>query len=303
MNVDSKYFSYCKEIGLMKENFTKKSALDHMISQVKAKKACDPSFIAKLEKLTPDSPEVLVRVAVLYNYDVNLTYVQHGNIKHGQVSGFASSKGSVRDALKITTYKDKGEYSVVKDIKSVPYPIYNDKQLFSYDEIKEAMKGLLNSKVPAGTTSYESKDWSVSAYLVPILCVEIKHNGKTYWMLHNLHNGCFSFDWPHDPALIEKGLKAKKIGGLVKLGAFVLPILGFLISGMGGGTSNPLCFIIPIAAIILNIVIATKTKKTKEEFKNFFIKKPTAGLASAMKAPIGMAVLGFIAMLITIIVK
>ena len=37
MNVDSKYFSYCKEIGLMKENFTKKSALDHMISQVKAK--------------------------------------------------------------------------------------------------------------------------------------------------------------------------------------------------------------------------------------------------------------------------
>ena len=66
MNVDSKYFSYCKEVGLMKENYSKKSALEYLISQVKAQKACDPAFIAKVEKLTVDSPEVLVRVAVLY---------------------------------------------------------------------------------------------------------------------------------------------------------------------------------------------------------------------------------------------
>ncbi len=296
MNVDSKYFSYCKEIGLMKENFTKKSALGHMISQVKAKKACDPAFIAKIEKLTPDSPEVLVRVAVLYNYDVNLTYVQHGNIKHGQVSGFASSKGSVRDGLKITTYKDKGEYSVVKDIKSVPYPIYNDKQLFSYEEIKEAMKGLLNSKVPAGTTSYESKDWSVSSYLVPILCVEIKHNGKTYWMLHNLHNGCFSFDWPNNPALLEKGHKAKKIGGLVKLGAFVLPILGLI--GAVSGEFSLLGLLASIAGFIINLVISSKTKKSKSDYEKIFLNKPNASLTSAIKAPISMAVIGFIAMLI-----
>ena len=297
MGLDSKYFSYCKEVGLMKEVISKQGALDYLKKLARQKKTCDPAFRAKVEALTVN--DMQTRVAVLYHYDVKLDYVQNGVIKHGEVAGFASSKGSIRDGLKITDFSKDGNYTVVKDVSTVPYPIYNDKQLFSYDEIKEAMKTLLNGKVPAGTTSYESKDWSVSAYLVPILCAEI----DGHWLLYNLQNNYCVWDFPYDPALIEKGKKAKKYGGLVKLGSFVLPILGFLIAGLGDGTNNPLCFILPIAAIILNIVIANKTKKSKEYFKKFFINKPDAGLASAMKPAIGMAVVGFIAMLLTIIVK
>lgn len=303
MGLDSKYFSYCKEVGLLKENWSKQSALDYLIAQVKTKKACDPAYIAKLEKLTLNSSNVCTRVAVLYHYDANLTYSQRGSIKHGEVAGFASSKGSVREGLKIDQFKDGGDYTVIKDVSTITYPIYNDKNQFTYEEIKGAMKGLLNSKVPAGTTSYETNGWSVSAFLVPILCVEMEHNGKTQWLLYNLHNGYASWDWVHDPALIAKGMKAKKTGGLIKLASFVLPILGFLIAGMGGGTNSALAFLFPIATIILNIVIAKKTSKSKEYFKRFFIDKPNAGLTAAMKAPIGMAVVGFIGMLLTIIAK
>ena len=164
------------------------------------------------------------------------------------------------------------------------------------DEIKDAMKGLLNSKVPAGTTSYESKDWSVSAYLVPILTVEINHNGKTYWILENLHNGCYSFDWPNDPALLAKGHKAKRASAGIKALAFILPIIGLI--GAVSGEFSLAGLLLTIAGFVINCFIAKKTQKTKSEYERIFLNKPSAPLATAFKAPIFMVVIGFIAMLI-----
>ena len=300
MGLDSKYFSYCKEVGLLKENWSKQSALDYLIAQVKTKKACDPAYIAKLEKLTLNSSNVCTRVAVLYHYDANLTYSQRGSIKHGEVAGFASSKGSVREGLKIDQFKDGGSYTTIKDVSSVTYPIYNDKNQFTYEEIKGAMKGLLSSKVPAGTTSYETNGWSVSAFLVPILCIEMEHNGKTQWLLYNLHNGYSSWDWVHDPAKIALGHKARKYNGLIKFGSFLLPILGLIIAIFSEGTKW-WGFVLPIALFILNIIINNKKKMSKADYGRFFINKPEGKLVDAMKTPITMAVIGFIAFLIGII--
>ena len=99
MIVDSKYFSYCKEIGLMKENCSHQAALDCIIKAVKGKRQADPKFVEAVSKLTLSSPEVSVRSCVLYHYDVDLTYVVGGNIKHGRVSDFAQSTGGAPDSL------------------------------------------------------------------------------------------------------------------------------------------------------------------------------------------------------------
>ena len=299
MGIDNKYFSYCKEIGLMKENYTHQAALNKLIQEVRAAKAVDPQFVATVSALTLSSREVSVRSCAIYHYNVNLTYAQYGNIKHGTVSGLVEPKGGSPSSLKVSNYSGEGAYTTIKDGAAIPYPAYNSNGLFTYEEMRQAMSEHLKSKVPSGTTSYESKDWSVAAFIVPVLTVTIYHGGKAYYLYYNLQNGRWSIEWPDDPALINKGKKAKKIGLLIKIASFVLPILGFLLSGLGEGTSNALDFVVPIAAIILNIFIAKKTKKSNREFEQFFIKKPNAPLASAMIAPIAMAVVGFLALIIT----
>jgi len=42
MRLDSKYYSYCKQIGILKENCSHQSALDTIIKAVKGTKQADP---------------------------------------------------------------------------------------------------------------------------------------------------------------------------------------------------------------------------------------------------------------------
>ena len=110
MRLDSKYYSFCKEIGLMKENYGHQQALDSIKKSVAQTRAADPAFIAKVQQLTLTSPEVSMRVCILYKYDIDLHYVVGGNIKDGKVNEFGAS--GVPDSLYITKYQGNGEYTV-----------------------------------------------------------------------------------------------------------------------------------------------------------------------------------------------
>lgn len=294
MNIDSKYWSYCKEIGIMKENYSRQGALDTLIKEVKALKTADPKFIDYVSNLTLNSNEVSVRSCMLYRYDIDLTYSVHGNIQHGKISDFGQA--GVYDSLHITDYKGKGDYTVLKDFSSVPQ-IYNDRNLFTKDEMKSALKKIIEDQVPSGTTSYESEDWSVSAYIVPVLCVRAEFGGQVYDLVYNLQNGYYRWAWPDDPALIQKGKKMRTISYLLKAAAIALPLIGIFIALI---SSDPAWLLVGIAAAIwvLNIVGIVKTKKSKKYYEKYFINNPSKKLINGLQMSITFAALGLVAFLL-----
>ncbi len=291
MNLNSKYWSYCKEIGVMKEKYSKEKALEAIKKSVSAEVTADPAFKAIVSGLTLNSPQVSVRACMLYKYDINLTYVVGGNIKHGTISEYGQS--GVKNALHITDWSGEGEYTVCKNFDALPYTLYNDNNIFTYDEMKNALKGVIDKRVPQGTTSYESTDWSVSCYVVPVLVVLIDHNGKTYQMAHNLQNGYYHWEYPNDPALYAQGKKTGLINALLKVGGVALAILGLIISA-GSEAFNWLT----IVGLLITGFVAYKTKQPKNHFKNYFVNHPGANMVKPLITAIIVAVLGFVTFII-----
>ena len=244
MYLDSKYYSYCKELGVMKENYSQSGALETLKKAVANTKTADPEFKKAVAALTMSSPQVSIRACMIYRYDIELNYVVGGNIRHGRIADFGQC--GVHNDLRITEYKDKGDYTVLRDFSSLSYTLYNDRNVFTYEAMKNALKDVINKQVPRGTTSYESTDWSVSCYAVPVLVCIMKHsNGKTYYLSYNLHNGRYHWEWPYDPALLNKGKKAGLINTLVKIGGVAFAAIGivaaiaFTISLSSNGTFLP----------------------------------------------------------------
>lgn len=298
MRLDSKYYSYCKEIGLMKENFSKQGALDSIKKEVCSTAAADPAFAALVQKLTLNSPEVSTRVCVLYSYSADVDYVVGGNIKSGTVSNFGYA--GVPDSLHITDYKGNGEYTVLQDVSSIPYTMYNDENLFTYEQIKSALTKAIDDQLPKSTTSFKSRDWHVSAYFVPVLNVLIKYGGKTYYMNFNLQNGCYHWDYPDNPALIKKGMKARFLSFWAKTGGLLLAIIGAL-SGITAASGSNKIGLLAILPVIINFIIVKKTKKSKAYCKKLFIKNPNMTMVTALKSGLTVLILGVVSFLVGVI--
>ena len=240
MGLNSKYFDYCGELGLMQENYTFEDALDTLVGAIKKEKNVDPGFIAELEKLTVYSDEIDPRVVVLYKYNVDLKYLQMGEWHTGTVSNVTTGKNGAPDSLHVLEFKGDGNYKVIRSAAEVPYSSWNDNNLFTLDEMKNALKGSVEDYLPARTARYESTSWNVDAYFVPIFSVDVTYKGKEYNLYYNLHNGYYHYEWATNPAIRNKAKKEKTFTTVFKIVSIILSIIGFLSSiGSSAGTTVP----------------------------------------------------------------
>ena len=290
MYLDSKYYSYCKELGVMKENYSQSGALETLKKAVANTKTADPEFKKAVAALTLSSAQVSIRACMIYRYDIELNYVVGGNIRHGRIADFGQC--GVNDDLRITEYKDKGDYTVLKDFSSLSYSLYNERNVFTYEAMKNALKDVINKQVPRGTTSYESTDWSVSCYAVPVLVAIMNFKGKTHYLSYNLHNGRYHWEWPYDPALLAKGKKAGLINKFVKLGGIVLSVIGLI--AMLANIDNSGFDFVSLIASSASVFVAYKTKKSKEYYNKYFIKNPDHKLVKPLITAIIVGALGFL---------
>lgn len=285
MALDQKYFSYCEELGLMDKNYTDQEGLDSIKREIANTKSADPGFVSYIQRLTLSSAEVSVRACVLYHYNADIDYVVNGLIKNTKISRFGHS--GVHDSIHITDYKGKGTYRVLNSAADIPYSVYNSKNLFTYDQMKKALEDAIGNALPSNYTSFKSKSWSVSAYIVPVLVIIAKYNGKEYQMYYNLQNGYYHWEWPNDPKLLKKGKDAKKYVGLARFGCVVLSILGAIIAisgGSGGGIA------VGIIGTIINIVMMNRSKKTLKSYQDKFLKNPNKSVGSCMTEIIPQAI-------------
>ncbi|MBE6530015.1 MAG: hypothetical protein E7680_05400 [Ruminococcaceae bacterium] len=279
MKIDLQYLSFCKEIGLFKEQISRETALQQLIKAVKDTKAADPEFAEVVSKLTLESKEIAMRACILYHYDLDVDFVINGSIKSTRISDFASTSGSP-SGLRITQYSGNGTYATLTDPASIPYPIFNSQNLFTYEGMKGALTEVIEKSLPKYCTSFQSKNWSVSAFLVPVLVLFVPFKGKEYQLCYNLQNGYSVLNYPDNPALLKKGDTAKRINIFGKIGCLLLSALAvFFAIKMRGHVFS---IITTIAILIAQIVIAIKTKKERQEYRSQFLKNPQKGIASCL---------------------
>lgn len=276
-------FDFCKEVGLMKENFSHQYALDTIKESVRKNMSTDPKFKDAVDRITLDSLEVSVRVCVLYEYKVDLIYVLNGQLQSKKIHKFGSS--GVNDSLHIGEFKDEGKYTVVNDVTTVKYSIYNDKNLFTLEGMKSALASAVDDYLPRSVTDWQSKNWEVSAYLVPTLIVCLKFNNKNYFLQYNLHNGYHTWQYPNDPALLKRGKKAYRLSKLLRFASFALNIAAFVFGIVGATSGSELggfAIISSIVLFIVQLIVTKKTKKSVNEYQTLFLKNPFKSLAKAL---------------------
>lgn len=285
MKIDAKYFSFCKTVGVMTENFGREAALQQLTKVLKETAAADPEFVNVVSKLTLQSPEVSIRACVLYHYSVDVDYVIGGHIKSTTIEDFGYS--GAPDSMHITQYHGKGEYQTLKDPTDIPLPIFNSDNLFTLEGMKHALADAVDNALK-GNTDFHSKSWDVCAYLVPILVLIVPFKGKEYHLYYNLQNGYYSWAYPNNPALLKKGDTVKTINVFGKIACILLSALTLLLSFVNGGVFGK---IMALAILIAQFVIAFKTKKEKQFYRSGFLKDPKKGIVSYLIPVIVMGIL------------
>ncbi len=293
MNLSSQYYSYCKEIGVMKENYGRQRALDAMKESVRKAKAVDPDFVKEFDKLTLSYSGISYRVCMLYKWDIELDYVVNGVIKHGRIADFGES-GAHKD-LHITNFGDNANYTKLNDFSSINYTLYNNDNIFTYEQMKNALKGVINKQVPRGTTSYESTNWSISAYAVPVMVIFFKYKDKTYNFYYNLQNGHYHYAWEYNPVLINKGLKAKKVAKTIRVVSILATVLALVLSFTRTAASSG-AKIMPIVFGAIQIWLWKRNQLSTSYYKNYFVDHPKKKIVALLKSAIFAGILAFLAL-------
>ena len=297
MGLDSRYFNYCDEIGLLKEHSSKQYALDSIKEKVKEIYSADPAFIEKVQKLTLSSPEVSTRSCVIYHYSAEIEYVMGGNIRDTKVSNFGYQH--IADSLHITEFDEDSTYTILKSASDIPYDVYHEDNLFTLEEMKKALTETIGDQLPSGYSSYRSKSWTVSAYIVPVLVVIMKHNGDNYYQYYNLHNNYYSWNWPIDPVIIKKGKQTKKLASFARIASIVLAVVAALfgLGNFGNGTTSIASALIPIGVVILNWYLNKKAKENPKSYQKVYEENRNKSMYSLIVKELVMVGLAVVALI------
>lgn len=270
MKLTSTTFDFCEKVGLLKENFTREAMFNKLVSEISRHKAdIDNDFIKAVSKLSPDTIKVDNRVAVMYHYDINVTYKINGREKQDRIGGFGNT--GTPDSLKVTNYYKDGDYTVIKnkDASVITTSTWNDKNIFTFEEIKSALKGVIEKNLPSNWQSYSSSDWTVSAFIAPIYTFDVEFKGKTYVLSANLHNGCISYDFPKNYKLEKKAKSAKVLSKFALIVAIILAAVG-VFSNISNGISSA---ILPLAVAAFDVLIFAKHNTSVYDIKRKMSKK------------------------------
>lgn len=302
MGLDKKYFDYCSKIGILKEDHDKQYALDSIKAKVAAVYDADPAFIQRVQNLTLNSYEVSVRSCVVYRYEADIEYVVGGNIRDTKVADFGYRH--ISDSLHITEFNDGATYKTLNSSYDIPYDVYHSENLFTYDQMKNALTDKLAEYLPSNYSSYRTKNWNVEAYIVPVLVVILDHGNESYQLYYNLHNGYYHWEWPIDPVIIKKGKQTKNLASFIRIASIVLSIISVLLafSMMGNSDSySAMKVLVPVISTIVSITVNKKAKEKNKSYQDIFSKNKNKNIYSCVVPEFVLLGLAFVAFIFALV--
>lgn len=273
--------------------------MDRILKDLRSEEYIDPDFVDEFAKVTTESSNAGTWVAVMYRYDVNVNYKIQGRTLSTVVNGFGNA--GTPDELDVTTYYKDGDYSTLTDVASqCNMPVWNSNNVFSYDEIKNALKSVIEDELPSGWSSYQSESWTVSAFLVPIFSVDIDFEGKEYTLNYNLHNGHYYYTFPTDKRIIKKAKTTNLVANIISWLCPILSVLAFIIGVQGENAQTQGYVFAIIGAIISAIVLfARKKRRTKAAYEKYYKKHKKTPIAVALIPEIIVGVITFFCFILT----
>jgi|GEM_PF-1861005 len=292
MYLTQKHFDFCDKVGVMVMNQTPEKAHQALVQALSGEPSADPDFIERVKATKVSQSNI--SYAVIYRYSVDVEYVVNGIIKNGHIADYGNN--GTPSALDVTNFYKDGNYKTYESIDPLKLELYNDHNLFNLQELKEALKKVIDKQLPSNYTYFKSTNWNAIAYLVPIYSICVKDSRGKEWQLHyNLHNLKYRWEWPWDPALGKKA----KIAGLIQFGldagGIALPAIPALIS-VGSVVGGPSGYAAALGAAVVGIVGAiiasVKTKKDKTDREKYFHSHPTDAPFKAVSKSLIPAIIG-----------
>ena len=149
MRLTNDNFSYCKGVGLLKENFTRERALKSIYNDMAETPDLDRAFLREVGKATTTSSNVGTWVAVMYNYDIDVNYKKGGKTYNKKINDFGNT--GTPDELDVTEYYGDGDYKTLTDVASqCSFPVWNKNNIFTFEEMKGALKSIIEDELPSG---------------------------------------------------------------------------------------------------------------------------------------------------------
>lgn len=295
MILTNKNFSFCKEVGILKENFSISTALNTIYNTMTKDRFVDKEFAKQFRNLTESSSSINRYMCVIYQYNIDLDYVVNNKSYNGQISNFGRCGGP--DSLNITQYYGKGDYTVVKDLSQTyasKIPAWNEANVFTYEELRAALGKVIEGKLPSGWQRYESRSWDVSAYLVPVIYIKMEYKGKIYGFSFNLHNGCYSCkNYPTDRSTFNRATKAQKLAKVASITSMIFTGSFTLITLL----SEEL-FIFPLIGLVAALVGFFINKKSFKKYESTIENDPKISIFKVASVPLIISLAAFIFSLI-----
>lgn len=303
MYLTQKHFDFCDKVGVMVMNQTPEKAHQTLVQALSEEPSADPDFIERVKATKVSQSNI--SYAVIYRYSVDVEYVVNGIIKNGHIADYGNN--GTPSALDVTNFYKDGNYKTYESIDPLKLELYNDHNLFNLQELKEALKKVIDKQLPSNYTYFKSTNWNAIAYLVPIYSICVKDSRGKEWQLHyNLHNLKYRWEWPWNPALDKKA----KVAGLIQFGldagGIVLPAIG-TIAGLANLSKLPDAnafgaLAVGIVGIVAASIAIKKTKKNKKERQDYFHKNPKAPVFKCVIKHIVPPILGAIFMIIAFVI-
>ena len=305
MYLTQKHFDFCDKVGVMVQNQTPEKAHQALVQALSEEPGADPDFIERVKATKVNQSNIAY--AVIYRYSVDVEYVVNGVIKNGHIADYGNN--GTPNYLDVTKFYKDGNYKSYESIDPLKLVLYNEHNLFNLQELKEALKKVVDKQLPSNYTYFKSTNWNAIAYLVPIYSICVKDSkGKEYQLHYNLHNLKYCWEWPWDPALDKKA----KIAGLIQFGlgagGILLPaiplIAGFAkLSSVSASDQASVYGAIGAGAvgIVAAIIAIKKTKKSKSDREKYFHKNPKDSPFKCVAKLLIPAILGAVLMIIALV--
>lgn len=291
MILTNKNFTFCKEVGILKENFSISTALKTIYNNMMKDQFIDKEFAEQFKKLTESSPNIKRYLCVIYQYNIDLDYVVNNKSYNGQISNFGRCGGP--DSLNITKYYGQGDYTVVKDLSQTyasKIPVWNEANVFTYEELRAALGKVIEEKLPNGWQKYQSRSWDVSAYLVPVIYIRMEYKGKIYGLSFNLHNGYNnSKNYPTDKSTYNKAVKAQKIAKIATTASMIITGLLTIITLLSESL-----FILPLIGLIAALVGFFINKKSFKKYLKEIENDPNKPITKIISVPLIISLAAFL---------
>ena len=274
-------FDFCDDLLEVSANYSTNECCDIVKNTLKSFKGADRDFIQDI--CNRDNSTFKVRKMYFPYYCTQFTYTYNWEEEETEDKGDCKIYNTIIHTDTNTKTKDffskKGIYTSchvdnfvgrqdqryyqLSHVNDLDGEIYNQRCIYSEDEIATGIKNFVERGLPNGDGSWVVNRRFIQALFIPVAVVYYAYNGTNYSSVINMHNGCGGgFQYLVSKKTEENAIASKKVGVVVNLISLAISAIVFISTLLADNLIRTIfAGILLLITIVLNVIWIANGKK------------------------------------------